>query len=129
MSPRPPRIAINGFGRIGRLVFRAAWNWPEFAWSQINEIKGGVACAAHLLNFDSIQGRWSQEASVDGAALRVGDQRLAFTEFAKPGEVDWAGAGIDIVLECSGKFRTPEDLQPYFDRGVKKVIVAAPVKG
>ena len=79
MSPRPPRIAINGFGRIGRLVFRAAWNWPEFAWSQINEIKGGVACAAHLLNFDSIQGRWSQEASVDGAALRVGDQRLAFT--------------------------------------------------
>lgn len=129
MSSSSSRIAINGFGRIGRLVYRAAWNWPEFTWTQINEIKGGVACAAHLLNFDSVQGRWSQEARPDGPALRVGDQRIAFTEFSKPGDVDWAGAGIDIVLECSGKFRTPDDLQPYFDRGVKKVIVAAPVKG
>jgi glyceraldehyde 3-phosphate dehydrogenase len=129
MSTSSPRIAINGFGRIGRLVYRAAWNWPDFRWAQINEIKGGAACAAHLLNFDSVQGRWSQEAQVDGSALRVGDQRIAFTEFSKPGDIDWAGAGIDIVLECSGKFRTPADLQPYFDRGVKKVIVAAPVKG
>ncbi|HEY0967518.1 MAG TPA: ArsJ-associated glyceraldehyde-3-phosphate dehydrogenase [Opitutaceae bacterium] len=129
MSTSLPRIAINGFGRIGRLVYRAAWNWPDFAWAQINEIKGGATCAAHLLNFDSVQGRWAQEASVDGSTLRVGDQRIAFTEFAKPAEVDWAGAGIDVVLECSGKFRTPTDLQPYFDRGVKKVIVAAPVKG
>ncbi len=129
MSTSSPRIAINGFGRIGRLVYRAAWNWPDFTWAQINEIKGGAACAAHLLNFDSVQGRWAQEASVDGSALRVGDQRIAFTEFAKPGDVDWAGANIDIVLECSGKFRTPADIQPYFDRGVKKVIVAAPVKG
>jgi glyceraldehyde 3-phosphate dehydrogenase len=61
--------------------------------------------------------------------LRVGDRSIAFTEHTKPGEVDWAAHGVDIVLECSGKFRTPEQLTPYFDKGVKKVIVAAPVKG
>lgn len=124
------RIAINGFGRIGRLTYRSAWNWPEFDWTLINDPKGGAECAAHLLNFDSVHGRWSQEAVSDGAAtLRVGDRRIAFTEFSKPADVDWSAHEIDIVLECSGKFRTPEQLAPYFERGVKKVIVAAPVKG
>ena len=127
---KKPRLALNGFGRIGRLVFRAASEWPEFDWTLINDPKGGAACAAHLLNFDSVQGRWSREAAADGSdALRVGGQRIAFTEFSKPGDVDWAAHGIDVVLECSGKFRTPEQLAPYFERGVKKVIVAAPVKG
>ena len=124
------RIGINGFGRIGRLTFRAAWNWPEFDWVVINDPKGGAECAAHLLMFDSVQGRWSQEAVAEGkGTLRIGQQRLAFTEQAKPGDVDWAAQGVDLVLECSGKFRTPEQLAPYFERGVKKVIVAAPVKG
>jgi glyceraldehyde 3-phosphate dehydrogenase len=126
---KPIRIAINGFGRIGRLVYRAAWNWPEFDWTLINEIKGGAACAAHLLNFDSLQGRWTQEAVAADDGIRVGNHRIAFTEHAKPGDVPWAEHGVEIVLECSGKFRTPAELQPYFDRGVKKVIVAAPVKG
>ncbi len=123
------RIGINGFGRMGRLVFRAAWNWPEFDWVLVNEVKGGAACAAHLLNFDSLQGRWSQEARADGSALRVGEARIAFTEEATPGDVPWADHGVDLVLECSGKFRKPEQLAVYFERGVKKVIVAAPVKG
>ncbi|HEY0945348.1 MAG TPA: ArsJ-associated glyceraldehyde-3-phosphate dehydrogenase [Opitutaceae bacterium] len=124
------RIAINGFGRIGRLVYRAAWNWPEFDWALINEVKGGAACAAHLLNFDSLQGRWSQEAGAEGTdTIRVGGQRIAFTEHARPGDVPWRDHGVEVVLECSGKFRTEADLQGYFERGVKKVIVAAPVKG
>ncbi len=124
------RIAINGFGRIGRLTFRAAWAWPEFEWAVINDPKGGAECAAHLLTFDSVQGRWQEEAVAEGRnAIRVGDQRVAFTEFAKPGDVDWAAYGVDVVLECSGKFRTPEQLAPFFERGVKKVIVAAPIKG
>ena len=124
------RIGINGFGRIGRLTLRAAWDWPEFEWVVINDPKGGSECAAHLSNFDSVQGRWSQEAMADGAdAIRIGDHRIAFSEYTKPGDVDWAAHGVDIVLECSGKFRTPDQLAPYFDRGVKKVIVAAPVKG
>jgi len=129
LPPRRTRIAINGFGRIGRLCFRAAWNWPEFDWVLINEIKGGPECAAHLLNFDSLQGRWTQEATVANGRVNVGQQSLAFSEAANPGDAPWAEHGVDIVLECSGKFRKPEDLQVYFERGVKKVIVAAPVKG
>ena len=60
------RIGINGFGRIGRLTLRAAWNWPEFDWVLVNEVKGGAACAAHLMNFDSLQGRWTHEATCRG---------------------------------------------------------------
>ena len=123
------RIGINGFGRMGRLVYRVAWNWPEFEWALINEVKGGAECAAHLLNFDSLQGRWAQEAKAHGNTILVGDRRIVFTEAAKPGEVPWSEQGVDIVLECSGKFRKPDDLAVYFERGVKKVIVAAPVKG
>ena len=123
------RIGINGFGRMGRLVYRAAWDWPEFDWVLINEVKGGAECAAHLLNFDSLQGRWAQEAKADGNSVVVAGKKLAFTEASKPGDVPWADHGVDIVLECSGKFRKPEDLAVYFERGVKKVIVAAPVKG
>jgi glyceraldehyde 3-phosphate dehydrogenase len=124
------RIGINGFGRIGRLTFRAAWNRPELELVVINDPKGGAECAAHLLTFDSVQGRWAEEAAAEGDdAIRVGGKRMAFTEHAKPGEVDWAAHGVDIVLECSGKFRTPEQLAPFFECGVKKVIVAAPVKG
>ena len=127
---KPVRVAINGFGRIGRLTLRAAWARTDFEIVLINDPKGGAECAAHLLTFDSVQGRWAHEAVADGTdAIRIGDQRIAFTEHSKPGEVDWAAHGIDIVLECSGKFRTPEQLAPYFEKGIKKVIVAAPVKG
>jgi len=123
------RIAINGFGRIGRLVYRAAALWPEFDWVLVNDPKADAATCAHLLNFDSIQGRWTQEAVPEDAALRVGNQRIAVTGHGKPGDVPWADLGVEVVLESSGKFRTPEQLAPYFDCGVKKVIVAAPVKG
>jgi glyceraldehyde 3-phosphate dehydrogenase len=117
------RIAINGFGRMGRLSLRAAWGWPDFDWSLINEVKGGAACSAHLLNFDSVQGRWPHEARADdGAAIAIGDTRIPFTEHAKPGDVPWADHGVDIVLECSGRFRKPEDLQVYFERGIITTI-------
>jgi glyceraldehyde 3-phosphate dehydrogenase len=107
------RIAINGFGRIGRLVFRAAALWPEFDWVLVNDPKADAETCAHLLNFDSVQGRWAHEAKAeaDGSAFRVGGMSVAVSGFAKPGEVDWAAHGVDIVLECSGKFRTPEALE------------------
>ena len=123
------RIAINGFGRIGRLTFRAAALWPEFDWVLVNDPKADAETCAHLLNFDSVQGRWAQEAIAEGEGFRVGENRVVCTAHSKPGDVDWAAHGIDVVLECSGKFRTPESLAAYFERGVKKVIVAAPVKG
>lgn len=122
------RVGINGFGRIGRLDFRAAWGWPELEFVHINEIKGGAATAAHLLKFDSVHGRWAPQVEAASDRIWVDGQSVTFSEFAKPGEVPWEDYGVDIVLECSGKFRTPEALAPYFKRGVSKVIVAAPVK-
>jgi len=122
------RVGINGFGRMGRLALRAAWDWPQFEIVHINEVKGGAECAAHLLEFDSVHGRWLREIGYEADAVRLDDKRIGFSEHKAPGEVPWGEYGVDIVIESSGKFLTPEKLQPYFDRGVKKVIVAAPVK-
>lgn len=121
------RVAINGFGRIGRLVLRAGWPGLEFV--HINEIKGGSAAAAHLLKFDSVHGRWQPEVEATAEdEILIDGKAVSFSEHATPGEVPWDELGVDVVLECSGKFRTPERLEPYFQQGVKKVIVAAPVK-
>lgn len=122
------RVGINGFGRMGRLALRAAWNWPEFEIVHINEIKGGAECAGHLLEFDSVHGRWDRQIDFSDTSLSIDGKTIGFSEHKMPGEVPWDELGIDIVIEASGKFRTTELLHPYYDCGVKKVIVAAPVK-
>jgi glyceraldehyde 3-phosphate dehydrogenase len=122
------RIAVNGFGRVGRLALRAGWDRSDLAFVHINDLHGGAETAAHLLTFDSVHGRWERGVSGDGDRLTIDGQDLRFTEAAKPGEVPWEQSEVDVVLECSGKFRTMESLAPYFQRGVRKVIVAAPVK-
>lgn len=122
------RVGINGFGRMGRLVLRAAWGWPEFEFVHVNEVHGGPETAAHLLEFDSVHGRWKQDIAWSEREIRVGGRSLRFTDRATPVEVPWAQSGVDIVLECSGKFRTTDTLATYFIAQVKKVIVAAPVK-
>ena len=122
------RLGINGFGRMGRLALRAAWDWPDFEIVHINEVKGGPKTAAHLLEFDSVHGRWRRDISADDNAVIIDGTAVSFSEEKSPGDVDWDKIGVDIVIESSGKFRTTELLQPYFDRSVKKVIVAAPVK-
>jgi glyceraldehyde 3-phosphate dehydrogenase len=124
----PVRIAINGFGRMGRLALRAAWGWPDLEFVHVNELHGGPGTAAHLLTFDSVHGRWPKDVAFTDASLLIDGKSVGFTEKAEPGEVPWGDLGIDIVLECSGKFRTAETLQPFFDGGVTTVIVAAPVK-
>ena len=122
------RIGINGFGRMGRLALRAAWGRPELDFAHVNELHGDAATAAHLLTFDSVHGRWGHEVSGAGDALEIDGARVGYGGEAEPGAVDWAGLGVDVVLECTGRFRTREALAPYFERGVRKVIVAAPVK-
>jgi glyceraldehyde 3-phosphate dehydrogenase len=119
------RVAINGYGRMGRLVLRAGWDLLNFV--AINEIHGGTTVAAHLTEFDTVHGRWKPAEDV-GDALVIEGRRLAFTEARSPVDIPWTGDDVDIVLECSGKFRTAESLQPYFDKGIRTVIVAAPVK-
>ena len=141
------RIAVNGFGRMGRLALRAAWGFdpakpatlggPAGTWGagdidivHINEPNGSSEMAAHLMAFDSIHGRWPVPARADGADTVVfGDRRIGYSSIAKPAEIDWAALGVDLVLECSGKFKTRDALKPYYDAGVKKVVVSAPVKG
>jgi len=123
------RVGINGFGRMGRLGLRAAWNCEELRVAHINEIAGDAACSAHLLKFDSVHGRWGHEVSAEGERIFIEDLAITYSSIPAPSEVNWAGAGVDMVIEASGKFRTPESLQTYFDQGVKKVVVAAPVNG
>ena len=120
-------IGINGFGRMGRLGIRAAWGNPAFTFTQVNEIAGNATTSAHLLKFDSIHGIWSPECSADERNMIIDGQTIAYTSNKAIEDTDWSGC--DIVLECSGKFRKIEQLQAYFDQGVKKVIVAAPVEG
>jgi glyceraldehyde 3-phosphate dehydrogenase len=121
------RVGINGFGRMGKLGFRAGWDAAEIEIVHINEIKGDAACHAHLLEFDSVHGRWRHEITSRGDAIVVDGREIGFSTKAKPEEVDWGARGIDLMIECSGKFKTQEALQPYFDQGLKKIVVSAPV--
>ena len=122
------RIGINGFGRMGRLALREGWGAPDFEFVHINEVQGGPECAAHLLVFDSVHGRWPRAVTLSEGAVVVDGVPIGFSADAAPGDVPWKQRGVDVVLECSGKFRTPALLAPYFGQGVKKVVVAAPVK-
>ena len=122
------RVAINGFGRMGKLVLRAGWNTPGIEFVHINEPKGGVECAAHLLQFDTVHSTWDHEVTSTQDSIIIDGKALSFSEETAPGAVNWADMGIDLLLECSGKYRTDEKLQPFFDAGITKVLVACPVK-
>ncbi len=122
------RIGINGFGRIGRLVVRGLRDRPNLQLVHVNEHAGDATTAAHLLDFDTVHGRYPGSVGTDGATLRIDGHEVGFSSHDTPGAVPWDEAGVDVVLECSGAFRTTETLAPYFGRAIRKVIVAAPVK-
>jgi len=134
------KVGINGFGRIGRLALRAAMGAAERPHGDpyrgnrldvvhINETKGGAAAAAHLLEFDSVQGRWRADiAAPTPSEITINGVVIGYTEHEEPAQIPWGDLGVDLVLECTGKFLTPESLQSHLDRGAKRVIVAAPVK-
>ncbi|MDA0216134.1 MAG: ArsJ-associated glyceraldehyde-3-phosphate dehydrogenase [Cyanobacteria bacterium] len=124
------RVGINGFGRIGRLVFRALWGRSDIELVHINERAGDAATAAHLLEFDSVHGRWNKAVAASGGGLQVESQAISYSQASDPAAVPWQELGVELVLECSGKIKTPEALEPYItDLGVERVIVACPVKG
>ncbi len=134
------RVGINGMGRIGRLALRAAMGAAErqaddpragnrLEVVHLNELKGGAAATAHLVAFDSVQGKWRADIRAEGEdTIRIDDRKLSFSSHATAAEIPWGELGVDVVLECTGKFLTPETLQGHLDRGAKRVIVAAPVK-
>ena len=120
------KVGINGFGRIGRLALRAAWDWPELEFVRINDPAGDAATHAHLLNFDSVHGRWQHEAGSDGDCVVVHGKRIRVSANKAIADTDWSDC--DLVIESSGKMKTVAVLQGYIDQGVKRVIVSAPVK-
>lgn len=122
------RVGINGFGRMGKLALQAGWNSNELEFVHINEINGDAACHAHLLEFDSVHGRWGQDKNIssDEQQITVDNQMISFSQHLAPEDVNWAQYGVDLVLECSGKFKTQQQLQTYFDQGIKKILVSAP---
>ncbi|MBV1733359.1 MAG: type I glyceraldehyde-3-phosphate dehydrogenase, partial [Hydrogenophaga sp.] len=134
------KVGINGMGRMGRLALRAAFgaiereaidprNGNRLDVVHLNEIKGGSAATAHLLAFDTVQGKWRADIAAEGRdAIRINERRLSFSEHATADDIPWGDLGVDLVLECTGKFLTPETIQGHLDRGAKRVIVAAPVK-
>jgi len=134
------RVGINGMGRIGRLALRAAMGAAQRPHDDpragnrlevvhLNELKGGAAATAHLLQFDSVQGRWRADIAADGdAGIHIDGRRLGFSAHPTATDIPWGDLGVDLVLECTGQFITPETLQGHLDRGAKRVIVAAPVK-
>lgn len=120
------KVGINGFGRMGRLAMRAAFDYEEIEFMQINDPAGDAVTFAHLLNFDSIHGKWQHEATSEDDYMLIGDQRILCSYNRTIRETDWSGC--DLVIEASGKMKTKALLQTYLDQGVKRVVVTAPVK-
>jgi len=122
------KIGFNGFGRMGRLAFRAAWDWPEFEIVHINEIAGDATTAAHLLNFDSVHGRYQHDVQSEQQKLIINNKSVSYSQNEAISATAWRDLGVDIVVECTGQFKSKEALAPYFEQGVKKVVVSAPIK-
>ena len=122
------RIGINGFGRMGRLSVRALAQHPTLELVHVNEHKGGVDTAAHLLEFDTVHGRFAGTIERDGDHIVIDGKRVSFSDHSDPINIPWEALGVDIVIESTGKFKTAEDIQPHLDNGAKKVVVACPVK-
>ncbi|MGC9423069.1 MULTISPECIES: ArsJ-associated glyceraldehyde-3-phosphate dehydrogenase [unclassified Vibrio] len=120
------KVGINGFGRIGRLALRAAYDWPDMEFVQINDVAGDAATLAHLLEFDSVQGRWHHEVRAEGKTLIIDGKLIHTTQQQAIDAVDWSGC--DVVIEATGVHRKSEYLNQYLAQGVKRVVVSAPVK-
>ena len=123
------RIALNGFGRIGKLLLRALADDP--AQGQIvllNDPAGRPDQHALLMEFDSVHGRWRGDIAFDADSLTLNGQRMQVTAHVRIEDLPLAALGVDLVLDCTGVFKTAEKVAPYYAAGVKKVIVSSPVK-
>ena len=123
------RVAINGFGRIGRLIMRAIME------SQRNDVQvvgindlGSVEMNAHLLKYDSVHGALAADVSGDGDSIDVGNGPIRVTAERDPGDLPWKDLGVDVALECSGLFTNRELAAKHLDAGAKKVLISAPAK-
>ena len=123
-------IAINGLGRIGKLLLRALIHQEvqPHEISLLNDAVGSPELHAHLLEFDTVHGRWPVKITFDSESIIVDDRKIPMLAVERIDQLPLKEAGIDLVIDCTGFFKTPERVQPYFRAGVKKVLVSAPIK-
>ncbi len=121
------KVGINGFGRIGRLVFRAA-KGADIEFVGINDITDAKTLA-HLLKYDSVHGRFQGEVSCDDKGIVVDGKAIPITAERDPAKLPWKALGADVILECTGLFRSREDAGKHITAGAKKVLISAPAKG
>ncbi|GFZ85498.1 glyceraldehyde-3-phosphate dehydrogenase 1 [Compostibacillus humi] len=121
------KVGINGFGRIGRNVFRQALNNPEVEIVAVNDLTD-ANMLAHLLKYDSIHGILEEEVSVNGTNIVVGGKEIKVLSERDPAELGWGDLGVDIVIESTGRFTNAEDAKKHIEAGAKKVVISAPAK-
>lgn len=122
------KVAINGFGRIGRSAFKIAMANPEIEIVAINDLTD-TKTLAYLLQHDSNYGTYHQAIKFDESSLNVAGKTIRVTAVKEPAELPWAELGVDVVLECTGRFTKPEDAGKHLDAGAKRVVISAPAKG
>ena len=124
------RVGINGLGRIGRIALREWWGSDAFSIVHVNEIGGDAKSVAHLTKFDSVHGTWDKDivANSENNTLVIDGKSVGFSQSEGIENPAWKDAKVDLVLECTGKFKTQESLKSYLDQGIKKVVVSAPIK-
>ena len=121
------KVAINGFGRIGRLVYRCSYKSDDIQIVAINDLTD-ARTLAHLLKYDSVHGKLDEEISTDENMLRVGDREIRILAEKNPADLPWADLGVDVVMECTGLFRTREKAGLHLEAGARKVLISAPAK-
>ena len=119
------RIAINGFGRIGRLVFRIGWNHPELEFVAINDITTPEVLA-HILKYDSIHGIWDHDVKATTNSIVIDGKEVPIYAIKDPAQIPWANHEVDIVVESTGLFRKHEQASKHIEAGAKKVLISAP---
>jgi glyceraldehyde 3-phosphate dehydrogenase len=125
----PTRVAINGFGRIGRSFVRSAYErGADLEIVAVNDV-ADPATLAHLLTYDSVYGRFGPEVTCDGEVIAFDGRQIRVLGERTPGELPWADLGVDVVIEATGRFRTRADAEQHMRAGASKVILSAPSKG
>ena len=122
------RVGINGFGRMGRLALRAGWNRSDIEFVAVNEPNASAETMALLLEFDSVQGRFTHTCKGSNRELKIAERALTYLQHDTPSDIPWHSLDVDLVLDCSGQFRKTNLLTPHLTNGAKRVVVSAPVK-
>jgi len=125
------KIGINGFGRIGRSIFRALAKDPAFAdieVAAINDLTDN-ATLAHLLKYDSVMGIYEPEVESDDTGITVNGKHIPVSDHRDPADIPWGECGVEYVAECTGLFRDGDSTQKHISAGARKVVISAPAKG